>query len=913
MATVPNIARTPVRLRKIFVVTESRTLRTYQGDPRVAKAGLGALALLFAASCLSREVPLAPAFEALSADVTVVRDRNGVPHVFGATDADVAFAAGYEQARDRLFQMDLLRRTAQGRMAEVFGERHKDTYYVDQDWLLRAVGLYRSAQETAAWMRRHDARTWTMLSAFAAGVNAFLEDATHGREGASLPPGFGPGELGYAPEPWRPEDSVAIGKLQSWALSSTVAYELLSTLIQYVLPADELADLVTYRPPEPVFILDGFPPAGGVFGAAAQPLARASRKRPLADAAIEKLAARVMALVRALSPLGLEAGSNNWVVSGAHTWNGKPILCNDPHLPLASPPNLYLFHLNTADRGGDLDVAGAGFPGAPVVVIGHNRRIAWGATVARGDVSDIFAETLTADRRRTVHLSGEEGIVEWEEVIRVRKPGRPVGEFEERTVKIQRVPRHGPVLPAEATLPPVLAGADLLSFAWTGLGVTNEVGAFVRLNRATNIEEFRRAMEEFSVGAQNFLYADGDGHIALYAHARYPLRKRLDPAKPPWFAVPGSGDYDWTGGYVPRERVPQALDPPAGFIATANNDPVGATADGDPLNDLYYLGPLYDPGYRAWRIDSELRRLVARARAGAPIEIDDMKALQNDTFLRIAERFRPHLASAWEAARTGAQPALARFANNPRIEEASARLAAWDLRARADSPESALFHLWLGYFAAGTLRDEIGGAIYDRAAAASLDVVMRPLLFLADNPRTASGYDYFNDVRRESTTETREQIVLEALEKALAHGARLFATEDLAAWRWSAIHRAHITGTFGGAFDLEPVEIPGGLGSVNVAEPALTSPDNAGGPPDELKVTAGANLRMIVTFDESGRPRAQVVIAGGQSGVPGHPHFADQIGDWAAGRYRPLPFTREEVEAAAESRHIFPAGFPRRR
>jgi penicillin amidase len=860
-------------------------------------------------ACLQRDLPLASDFESLSDEVVVLRDRTGIPHIYGTTDADVACAAGYEHARDRLFQMDLLRRMAQGRMAEVLGEHWRGTHYADQDHLLRAVGFARAAQETIEWLRRFDHQTYAILSAYAAGVSAFIEDARSGR--TALPYGFRQSELGYLPEPWRPVDSVSIAKLQTWALSSSVSYELLTTLIRYVVDPSVLADLVVLRPMEPVSILSGFPPPGGAFGARQKTRHGTAREHPLFGA-LSPYLERVLATARALAPFGMNAGSNNWVVSGEVTATGKPILCNDPHLTLFSPANFYLLHLNTADAGGDLDVAGVSFPGAPVVVIGHNRRAAWGATVARADVSDIFAEKLSSDRQRTVHDSGEEPLLQWTETIRIRRPGAPVTEYEERQVTLQIVPRHGPVLPPEATIPPALAGADLLSMSWTGLGVTNELGAFVRLNRVRDVQGFRLALEEFWTGAQNIVYADADGHIAYYAHARYPIRRRLDPENPPWYVLPGSGAYDWTGRFVPSAEVPQALDPVAKFLATANNDPMGLTFDGDPLNDALYLGPLYDAGYRAWRITTELERLVSRALASPTERLtgEMMKTLQTDTYLRLAERLRPQLLAAWAMAHGGTRPDLAGFAQDQRMAAALTRLAAWDLRATAESGEAALFHLWLGYFGAAALRDEIGGAIYDRAVEANLDVLLRPLVLLYERPESLSGHDYFDDIRT-TDVETREWMALGALRQALDHGARLFGTASVGDWRWSRIHTATLESIYAGALEVGPVGLAGGVGSVNVAEPVLSSADNAGGPPDVLRVTDGPNLRMVVVFDAQGRPSAEVILPGGQSGVPGEAHFADQVADWAAGRYRRLLFRRAEIEEEAESRVVFRQGFPR--
>jgi penicillin amidase len=182
-------------------------------------------------------------------------------------------------------------------------------------------------------------------------------------------------------------------------------------------------------------------------------------------------------------------------------------------------------------------------------------------------------------------------------------------------------------------------------------------------------------------------------------------------------------------------------------------------------------------------------------------------------------------------------------------------------------------------------------------------------VLLAENPSRASGHDYFDDIRTPAV-ETREWMALHALRKALDHGARLYGTGDVGEWRWSQIHTATFENAYGGSLEVGPVGLAGGVGSVNVAEPVLSSGDNAGGPPDVLRVPDGPNLRMVVVFDAAGKPSAEVILPGGQSGVPGDRHFADQVGDWAAGRYRRLLFTRAEVEAAAESRTVFRQGFP---
>src|SRR5712671_4926220 len=312
----------------------------------------------------------------LKAEVTIARDGDGVPLITAADDEDVAFGLGYAHAQDRLFQMELMRRNGAGRLAEIFGSQALDT-----DRHLRVLGLYRLAEAEVPALSEPVRRG---IEAYAAGVNAFLAS----RSGA-LPPEFL--LLRFAPEPWRTADTLVWGKLMDLLLAGNYRGELLRARLARTLSAKELAFLYPEYPDDaPTTLAE---------------LTTIYRQLPLDR------------LYAALPPaVGLVYASNNWVVDGAHSTSGKPLLANDPHLPFGAPGFWYLARLKTPER----EIAGGTVPGTPFVVIGHNDRIAWGFTTTGSDVEDLFIEKIDpADASRYLAPGGSAAFDRREETIAV--------------------------------------------------------------------------------------------------------------------------------------------------------------------------------------------------------------------------------------------------------------------------------------------------------------------------------------------------------------------------------------------------------------------------------------------------------------------------------------------------------------
>ena len=454
----------------------------------------------------------------LVAPVDVVRDADGVPHLFAQRDRDAWYALGFVHAQDRLWQMDLQRRLAQGRIAEVLGERAFDV-----DRLYRTLGLARMADRIVA---RLDAETLANLEAYSAGVNAFLA------QDPVLPVEFQ--ALRFRPEPWKPADSVAWLLAMSWDLSGNWRAELGRMRFIARLGPERTNELVPPYPGEQAIALPDY------------------------RALYAQLSREAQGLL-ALSPGAEQAvGSNNWVVTGERSATGQPLLANDPHLGLQAPALWYLVHLQSPSG----NVVGGTLPGLPFVILGRNDRLAWSMTTTNSDTQDLFIEKLAGDDAYRTP-DGTAKFAVREEVIRV---GR-----EERRIRV-RESRHGPVL---SDVVPGLAAAvpqgHVMAIAWAALTEENmTIRAGFRLNRARDRGELLDALREFTAPHHNVVYADREGHVGFIAAARVPVR-RADNEAMGRVPVPGwDAKYDWQG-FLPFEAMPAVQDPPSGEIVTANH------------------------------------------------------------------------------------------------------------------------------------------------------------------------------------------------------------------------------------------------------------------------------------------------------------------------------------------------------
>ncbi|HEX8395440.1 MAG TPA: penicillin acylase family protein, partial [Longimicrobium sp.] len=448
------------------------------------------------------------AIAGLSAPVEVWRDSLGVPHVWARTDADLFRAIGYVHAQDRLFQMEMFRRVADGRLAEILGEPLLKT-----DRFLRTVGMGRAAAENERRLAPEERR---LLQAYADGVNAWIR----GHPGP-LPPEFV--TLRFSPEPWTVRNSLSLGKIMAWDLADWET----GLIVQRALDAvgEELGrDLIPAYPDSGLTILGG---DAQWRGRSATPVPAPRPTAARVEGHVPVPEAPALAL-QALDAVSTTRASNGWVIGGSRTRSGKPIVANDMHLGLRAPSLWYLAALH----GGGFNITGMMLPGVPIVVVGHSDRIAWGYTNAMVDDVDFYVEqTDPRDGGRYRTPAGWERFAVREETIRV-KGERPV-------VQRVRASRHGPVL---SDVEPRAAGR-VLAMRWTAHDPSPEFRALMGMNRARSAGEFLAALRDFRSPHQNVVFADADGAFGYWMGGRVPVRRSGDGVLP----VPGwTGEGDWT-------------------------------------------------------------------------------------------------------------------------------------------------------------------------------------------------------------------------------------------------------------------------------------------------------------------------------------------------------------------------------
>ena len=813
----------------------------------------------------------------LHAPVTVARDRYGIVQITADDPHDLFVAQGYVHAQERMWQMELSRRIGAGRLAELFGDSA-----LDADRYVRTLGFRFAAERDLAALSPD---TVAVLEAYAEGVNAWIDE-----HGDRLPAAFvvagllaGSGDLGgFDLEPWTPLDSATWQKVQAWSLGGNVDAEIFRMLADARLgdPArtDEL--FPPYGAWAPIITPSGLP------GSNLEDVPVASPLGPASAAGLTTLA-RLGSAVRELA--GFDGGggivgdhgvgSNNWVVSGAHTASGAPILANDPHLGFAMPSVWIIngLHCRSVSAACPWDVTGVSFPGDPAVILGHNDRIAWGATNVGPDTEDLFLETVDPDDPTRYRFRG--GSLPFE----VRRETIRVAGGEDVTIEV-RSTIHGPVL---SDVDERLEEGPVLALAWASIKEPDlTLDAILDINLARDFDEFRAAFAAFGQPSQNFVYADVEGHVGYVLPGLIPVRDGPNGQR---VRAGASGEAEWTG-WIPPDVLPWQLDPPSGRIVTANNAPVDA---GYP----HWIGPWseFDPGYRAAQIEARLADLIG---SGVPLVPDVMRALQLDSQVLRAD---------------SVVPAILALAPEPPTDDGRAVLAAienWDRGCDVESRGCAAYMTLEFALQRAIFDDELGPLARDYVGAPPSWVKLVDLLQHPDDAwwdDTSPPGPLLTTPRRENAT----AIIGRAVERA---GAELRATlGDPESWRWGRLHRVTFAeSTLGGSgigplewyFNAAPREVGGANGAIlntyyrlyRVYEDPYDATYAPVGLGEVFSVTNGPSVRFVV--DMADLDGASVVITTGQSGNPFDAHYGDLVDTWASGDTIPLPFSAAAIEAA---------------
>ena len=809
----------------------------------------------------------------LASSVTVIRDANGIVNIYADSPADLFAAQGYVHAQERLWQMEVWRHISSGRLSELFG---KST--LDQDKFIRTLGWRQAAERDFAALSEGPRAA---LDAYAQGVNAFIEEHEGSLGMAFVVTGMrnGTGGIGgYELEPWTALDSLAWQKVQAWQLGGNFDTEVFRMLADEHLGDPALTDQLfpAYWDTMPVITPSD---AAATSRAATAPVSHVAGPTGAAATAWRDVAAlggRVMATAGLDGGGGIavdhQVGSNNWVIGPSMSESGGALLANDPHLGISMPSVWFMngLHCRTVDAECPFDASGVTFPGVPGIVLGHNGRIAWGATNADPDVQDLFVETIDPGNTDNYLFAGESipfGVRT--ETIKVAG-----GEDVEITI---RETRHGPIL---NDVDDRLADAPLMALRWTATAeIDGTFEAIFALQTASTFEEFRQALAAYGSPSQNFVYADVDGHIGYVLPGRIPIR--ADGADRGARPRSGSdGAHEWSG-YIPFEQLPAQLDPAAGYIVTANNAAVDA---GYP----YFVASEWDPGYRAARIIELLEESDGR------LSVEEMAAIQNDMRIGRAERVMSHLEGIEAATPDGSAVLDA--------------IRSWDGLAAADSVGASAYCAFEYRLLRGLFDDELGDLAREYVGGSSS---WQAMITLLDDPRS----DWWNDTTTTGRKENAPDVLAAALDAA---GADLRgAYGDPKDWTWGRVHEAtfreQTLGTSGVGplewyFNKGPVAVGGAAGAVDNTyyRPDRTYP-NPYDPEFEpvgfdglFDVTNLPSYRLLV--DMSDTDGARIVQTTGQSGNPFDSHYGDLIDEWASGVTVPLFFTEQAVEATVAKR-----------
>lgn len=814
----------------------------------------------------------------LSAPVTVQRDAHGVPHIRATSLDDLIFTQGFITAEDRLFQMDLLRRHAAGELAQVLGPS-----MLEHDRIQRTLQLRATADRAITSL---PADQLHYLQVYSSGVNTSIA-----LQRSHLPLEFR--ILRYQPAPWTPRDSLLVGMVMFQDLTNSFPTKLSRELISARLSPDLLADLY------PVGSWRDHPPTLPAIDLTAPqelpdiPLDESQTKlvRPAVPGlAPHKLAtaspADVLTLAQALRPFceSCVAGSNSWVVSGARSATGKPLLSDDMHLGLSVPGIWYQNDLSTPTSSGPFHVSGVSLPGLPFVIVGHNEHIAWGFTNLGADVQDIFIEHIRGSGASAEFQSADgawHSVLHQTETIHVR--GKP-----DVTLDVASTLHGG--FPAPIISPLLPSEKRTLSLRWTIYDPATLSVPLRQIDSASNWASFLDAFSQFGGPAQNVMYADDQGHIGYHAAGRVPLRG--DPLHPSDTTLPApdspstasteqtaqnqqltssplspvpvdavTGHYDWIG-YIPFGLLPQAFDPPAGVLATAN---ARVTSDSYHYTlTLNWAEPYRNE--RIWKVLLNRDHLTAA----------DMLSLQTDVYSDLDHNIAQRLAYSIDHSAT----------RDKRLHQAADILRTWNGQVDANSPappivnaaRNALWQLLLEPRLGSELHSDTQGHIlplWKLYGWGEKDYAAEQIIMHAPERWLPSGFTNWNE------------LLTAAVTRGLADA---HAPSDLSTWKHGEVYPVEIE---------HPIYSHSALLRWLIHFPIGTGVKPQSGDISTVKQVArsfGASERFTADLSDFDRSTMNLVL--GESGNPASPWFMDQWPIYYNGETLPMPFTNAAVNVA---------------
>jgi penicillin G amidase len=772
--------------------------------------------------------------------VAIYRDGYGVPHIVAQNESDLYFSLGYSHAHDRLWQMDLYRRIAEGKISEILG---KDA--LEYDKMFRTIGIDKISIE---FYKSLSGKSKSILESYCKGVNSFI--LSHNK---NLPLEFD--ILNYKPEVWKPEHSLMLVRLVGWELNLSWYTDFMFGEIIKKYGLEKAKDFFPNYPEDAPFIVKSEKKLSDKN-------IKSDTTKKISELKISDNYVRLAELGKTFfntnigyrnyfGIAGTHIGSNAWVVSGKKSENGKPILANDPHLALQVPDKW--FEVNLLDKSTNINVSGFSIPGVPCLAIGRNNYISWGITNLMNDDADFYIlkrDSLNNDKYIYKNISYSlDSITE--------------------SIKIKDVKDEYFFTVYKTKLGPVVSNLEktglitnqkfysqpneILTFKWTGFDFSDEIHCFYELNNAKNWNEFKNAIKDFNLPASNFIYADISGNIGYHAAGKVPIRKNLTNEFSALY--PSNGEIEWSG-YINFDELPQAFNPKEEYIVTANNKPV--------KDYKFYISNLYEPRYRAERIENILKQ---RNNFNA----NEFKLIQNDVYNLQGKEFCNYLFDAYKDS----------LSINQEEKYYLELLKKWDYEMKPYSTAATLFSEFEIQLYKNIYKDKFGDELFEN------------YLFLKNIPvrnteklLKETGSWMFDIYGTGNKTENKNDILRKSFRDAIDNLKDRFHTSDYNNWIWGEVHKVTIkhplgiVQALGPLLNIGPYEIGGSGTTIANAEYnlyyALTK--------NNFDVILGASMRFIA--DMSDTKSYYSVLPTGESGQPQNENYKDQTRLWINGEYK---------------------------
>lgn len=832
--------------------------------------------------------PAGIAIPGMEGAVTVTVDQHGVHHLACEVDDDCFAALGWFHAQNRFFFMDFVRNLVRGSLG---GLVKAGPVVLERDYENRRFFATREGEplEQALYDQASD-RVKGHLDAYSRGVNAWIGDMREGRNGATLTTEYDFNLIEKAAiRDWDPADSAAVGLYVMNDLSNNSAGELDTARLAPSFDPAFAADLFATDSVFDAFTAPGAPPPVG-----GGPIAAFGRLAPN-QALLGAAADQMLNLAAGKLKVPGESGSNNWLVAPDRSASGNPLVANDPHLLLTNPSIWFPAEIDAKSGGdGDYHMAGGTFPGLPAVMVGQNESIAWGVTTIYWDLADVYVEELSADGSAVIFEGEEVPIVEREYEFANVLTGTP----ETRTFRW--VPHHGPIVEED------LDAGTAITVRWRGHDGGNDLDAFFAMGRAGSVEEARAGLAEHVTSAnQNFIVADVEGNVGWFPYSRVPARPWASPELPPWLPLPGDGSAEW-GDPVPMDELPQLLNPPSGVIATANQDLTGAASDGDPTNDgqAAIQTRLRGDGARQQRILDLLEE------GGAEHTVETMSAIQGDTFSLYGEVVTPLLLEAaagmdLDADQQALIDALAEWdgtcptgltSSDPEGEGSD------DADLTAASVGCTAFHVAWYTLVDQAMRDEIEAAGFTFGADVSGSALVARAF--TEPEALVTGEALWDDVNTDFT-ETRLDTVVAAIQ---ASAVAFAALGDEDGRRWGRVHALTLRSIYDNfgvtTYNDGPHAAPGGLQTVNVANPSYRTPASGAAP--SFPFSSGPSIRLVSEVTADG-PQMSLQLPGGADLHRESDFYNSLLPNWLINEPVPFLFGAGAVEEPYATIEVAPA------